>query len=173
MYAVIRTGGKQYKVAKDDIISVERLTGAPGEILEFNDVLMLGDGTTITVGAPLVAGACVGAAVLEQAKGEKILIFKKKRRHNYRRKNGHRQNLTVLRITEILTDGKKPDKTPIVAKAKAEKKAGEKKAGAKKAAAKKPAAAKAAAPKAAKKSDAKSGTAKKPATKKAAKKKEE
>jgi large subunit ribosomal protein L21 len=170
MYAVIRTGGKQYKVAKDDIISVERLTGAPGEILEFNDVLMLGDGTTITVGAPLVAGACVGAAVLEQAKGEKILIFKKKRRHNYRRKNGHRQNLTVLRITEILTDGKKPDKTPIVAKEKAP---AEKKAGAKKAAAKKPAAAKAAAPKAAKKSDAKSGTAKKPAAKKAAKKKEE
>jgi large subunit ribosomal protein L21 len=172
MYAVIRTGGKQYKVAKDDIISVERLTGAPGEILEFNDVLMLGDGATITVGAPLVAGACVGAAVLEQAKGEKILIFKKKRRHNYRRKNGHRQNLTVLRITEILTDGKKPDKTPIVAKAKAP---AEKKAGAKKAAAKKPAAARAAAPKAAaaRKSDAKSGTAKKPAAKKAAKKKEE
>jgi len=172
MYAVIRTGGKQYKVAKDDIISVERLTGAPGEILEFNDVLMLGDGATITVGAPLVAGACVGAAVLEQAKGEKILIFKKKRRHNYRRKNGHRQNLTVLRITEILTDGKKPDKTPIVAEAKAP---AEKKAGAKKAAAKKPAAAKAAAPKAAaaKKSDAKGGTAKKPAAKKAAKKKEE
>jgi len=173
MYAVIRTGGKQYKVAKNDVISVERLTGAPGEILEFNDVLMLGDGTAVTVGAPLVAGACVGAAVLEQAKGEKILIFKKNRRHNYRRKNGHRQNLTVLRITEILTDGKKPDKTPIVAEAKAP--AGEKKAGAKKAAAKKPAAAKAAAPKAAaaKKADAKSGTAKKPAAKKAAKKKEE
>lgn len=172
MYAVIRTGGKQYKVAKNDVISVERLTGAPGEILELSDVLMLGDGTAVTVGAPLVAGACVGAAVLEQAKGEKILIFKKNRRHNYRRKNGHRQNLTVLRITEILTDGKKPDKTPIVAEAKAP--AGEKKAGAKKAAAKKPTAAKAA-PKAAaaKKSDAKSGTAKKPAAKKAAKKKEE
>jgi large subunit ribosomal protein L21 len=169
MYAVIRTGGKQYKVAKDDIISVERLTGAPGEILEFNDVLMLGDGATITVGAPLVVGACVGAAVLEQAKGEKILIFKKKRRHNYRRKNGHRQNLTVLRITEILTDGKKPDKTPIVAKEKAP---AEKKAGAKKVAAKKPAA-KAAPKAAAKKSDAKSGTAKKPAAKKAARKKEE
>ena len=169
MYAVIRTGGKQYKVAKDDIISVERLTGAPGEILEFNDVLMLGDGATITVGAPLVAGACVGAAVLEQAKGEKILIFKKKRRHNYRRKNGHRQNLTVLRITEILTDGKKPDKTPIVAKEKAP---AEKKAGAKKAAAKKPAA-KAAPKAAAKKSDAKSSRAKKPAAKKTAKKKEE
>jgi large subunit ribosomal protein L21 len=172
MYAVIRTGGKQYKVAKNDVISVERLTGAPGEILELNDVLMLGDGTTITVGAPLVAGACVGAAVLEQAKGEKILIFKKNRRHNYRRKNGHRQNLTVLRITEILTDGAKPDKTPIVAEAKAP--AAEKKAGAKKAAAKKPVTAKAA-PKvaAAKKSGAKSGTAKKPAAKKAAKKKEE
>jgi len=171
MYAVIRTGGKQYKVAKNDVISVERLAGAAGEILEFNDVLMLGDGTTVTVGAPLVSGACVGAAVLEQAKGEKILIFKKKRRHNYRRKNGHRQNLTVLRITEILTDGNKPDKTPIVAEAKAP--AAEKKAGAKKAAAKKPPAAKAAPKAAAKRSDAKSGTAKKPTAKKAAKKKEE
>jgi len=171
MYAVIRTGGKQYKVAKNDVISVERLAGAAGEILEFNDVLMLGDGTTVTVGAPLVSGACVGAAVLEQAKGEKILIFKKNRRHNYRRKNGHRQNLTVLRITEILTDGKKPDKTPIVAEAKAP--AAEKKAGAKKTAAKKPVAAKAASKAAAKKSDTKSGTAKRPAAKKAAKKKEE
>jgi large subunit ribosomal protein L21 len=173
MYAVIRTGGKQYRVAKNDIISVERLAGAPGEILELNDVLMLGDGGNVTVGAPLVTGACVGAAVVEQAKGDKILIFKKKRRHNYRRKNGHRQDLTVLRITEILTDGKKPDKTPIAIEATTEKKAGEKKAGAKKAAAGKKPAAKAAAPKAAKKSDAKSGTAKKPAAKKAAKKKEE
>ena len=174
MYAVIRTGGKQYRVAKDDIISVERLAGAPGEILELSDVLMLGDGGNVTVGAPLVAGACVGAAVVEQAKGEKVLIFKKKRRHNYRRKNGHRQELTVLRITEILTDGKKPDKTPIAIEAKAEKKAGDKKIGAKKtAAAKKPAAKAAPKAAAAKKADAKSGTAKKPAAKKAAKKKEE
>jgi large subunit ribosomal protein L21 len=171
MYAVIRTGGKQYRVAKNDIISVERLAGAPGEILELNDVLMLGDGGNVTVGAPLVAGACVGAAVLEQAKGDKVLIFKKNRRHNYRRKNGHRQDLTVLRITEILTDGKKPDKTPIAAKAKAP--AGEKKADAKKSGAKKPAAKAAPKAAAARKSDGKSSTAKKPAAKKAAKKKEE
>ncbi len=122
MYAVIRTGGKQYKVAKNDVISVERLAGAPGEILELNDVLMLGDDGNVTVGAPTVSGACVGAAVLQQAKGDKILIFKKKRRHNYRRKNGHRQELTILRITEILTDGKKPDKTPLEAKAPKEQK---------------------------------------------------
>jgi len=158
MYAVIRTGGKQYKVAKNDVISVERLAGAPGEILELNDVLMLGDGGNVTLGAPTVSGACVGAAVLEQAKGDKILIFKKNRRHNYRRKNGHRQQLTILRITEILTDGKRPDKTPLEAKAPKEEK---------KAAAKKPAAKKAA-PKAAAKT-----SAKKPAAKKAAKKKEE
>jgi len=159
MYAVIRTGGKQYKVAKNDVISVERLAGAPGEILELNDVLMLGDGGNVTVGAPTVSGACVGAAVLQQAKGDKILIFKKKRRHNYRRKNGHRQELTILRITEILTDGKKPDKTPLEANAPKEVKP---------AAAKKPAAKKAA-PKAA----AAKTPAKKPAAKKAAKKKEE
>jgi large subunit ribosomal protein L21 len=159
MYAVIRTGGKQYKVAKNDVISVERLAGAPGEILELNDVLMLGDGGNVTVGAPTVSGACVGAAVLQQAKGDKILIFKKKRRHNYRRKNGHRQELTILRITEILTDGKKPDKTPLEAKAPKEVKP---------AAAKKPAA-----KKAAPKSAAAKTTAKKPAAKKAAKKKKE
>ena len=159
MYAVIRTGGKQYKVAKNDVISVERLAGAPGEILELNDVLMRGDGGNVTLGAPTVSGACVGAAVLEQAQGDKVLIFKKKRRHNYRRKNGHRQELTILRITEILTDGKKPDKTPLAAKAPKDET---------KAAAKKPAAKKAAPTAAAVKAPAK-----KPAAKKTAKKKEE
>ncbi len=148
MFAVIRTGGKQYKVAKNDVIKVEHLAGAAGEIVELDEVLMLGDGGSVTVGAPLVAGACVGAAVLEQALGDKVLIFKKKRRHNYRRKNGHRQELTVLRITEILTDGKKPDRTPIAIAApkatsatadRAEKKA-KPKGAAKKTAAKKPAA---------------------------------
>ena len=107
---------------------------------------MLGDGGKVTVGAPTVSGACVGAAVLQQAKGDKIIVFKKKRRHNYRRKNGHRQELTVLRITEILTDGKKPDKTPLEAKAPKEVKP---------AAAKKPAAKKAAPKSAAAKTSAK------------------
>jgi len=108
MFAVIRTGGKQYKVAPNDVIKVERLPGAAGEVIELAEVLMLGDGDKVTVGAPLVGGACVGASVIAQGQGDKVLVFKKKRRHNYRRKNGHRQNLTILRITEILTDGAKP-----------------------------------------------------------------
>ena len=157
MYAVIRTGGKQYRVAKNDVISVERLAGAPGEIIELNDVLMLGDGGDVTVGAPLVSGACVGASVLAQSRGDKVVVFKKKRRHNYRRKNGHRQDLTVLRITEILTDGRKPSKAAAApapaadeAPAKAAKKAPAKKAAASGAAKPKAAAKKAAKPKAAK-----------------------
>ncbi len=127
MFAVIRTGGKQYRVAPNDVIKVERLPGAAGEIVELAEVLMLGDGDKVTVGAPLVGGACVGASVLAQSQGDKVLVFKKKRRHNYRRKNGHRQDLTVLRITEILTDGQKPSKAveaaPAAAPAKKAKKA--------------------------------------------------
>jgi large subunit ribosomal protein L21 len=110
MFAVIRTGGKQYKVAPNDVIRVERLPGAAGDVVELGEVLMLGGDGAITVGAPLVSGACVGASVIAQAKSDKVLVFKKKRRHNYRRKNGHRQDLTILRITEILTDGQKPSK---------------------------------------------------------------
>ncbi len=145
MFAVIRTGGKQYKVAPNDVIKVERLPGAAGEIVELAEVLMLGDGDKVTVGAPVVGGACVGASVLAQSQSDKVLVFKKKRRHNYRRKNGHRQDLTVLRITEILTDGQKPSKAAAEAKPAA---APAKKA--KKAPAKKAAAAGAAKPKAAK-----------------------
>ena len=111
MFAVIRTGGKQYRVAPNDVIKVERLPGAAGEVIELAEVLMLGDGDKVTVGAPLIGGACVGASVIAQGKSDKVLVFKKKRRHNYRRKNGHRQDLTILRITEILTDGQKPSKT--------------------------------------------------------------
>src|SRR5262245_9334077 len=128
MFAVIRTGGKQYRVAPNDVIEVERLPGAAGDIIELGEVLMLGDGENVTLGAPLVGGACVGASVLAQSRGDKVLVFKKNRRHNYRRKNGHRQDLTVLRITEILTDGQKPSKTaaevaPAKAPAKKAKKA--------------------------------------------------
>ncbi|HXP05625.1 MAG TPA: 50S ribosomal protein L21 [Stellaceae bacterium] len=101
MFAVIRTGGKQYKVAPDDVIAVEKLVGEPGATIELSEVLMIGDGATVSAGAPLVAGASVSAELVEHRRGDKIIVFKKKRRHNYRRKNGHRQHETVLRITEI------------------------------------------------------------------------
>ena len=101
MFAVIRTGGKQYKVAADDVITVEKLAGEAGATIEFGEVLMVGDGATVSAGTPLVAGASVSAILVEQSRADKIIVFKKKRRHNYRRKNGHRQHQTVLRITEI------------------------------------------------------------------------
>ncbi len=103
MFAVIRTGGKQYKVAKDDVISVEKLGGEPGSTIELGEVLIVGEGASATTGTPIVAGAAVSATVLEQKRGDKVIIFKKRRRHNYRRKNGHRQAITVLRIDEIRT----------------------------------------------------------------------
>jgi large subunit ribosomal protein L21 len=108
MFAVIRTGGKQYKVAKDDVIAVEKLAGEPGATIEFAEVLMLGDGATVSAGTPLLAGASVSATLVEQRRADKIIIFKKKRRHNYRRKNGHRQYQTVLRIDEIHAAGGSP-----------------------------------------------------------------
>ena len=107
MYAVIKTGGKQYRVAKDDVIVVERLAGLAGDKIELDQVLMLDDGKAPTLGTPLVDGARVAATVLDQSRGEKIIVFKKKRRKNYRRTMGHRQDLTVLRITNILAKGKK------------------------------------------------------------------
>lgn len=101
MFAVIRTGGKQYKVASGDVIEVEKLEGEDGATLTLEEVLMVFDGGKATVGTPLVAGATVTAELVRQARGPKIIIFKKKRRQNYRRKKGHRQDLTVLRITGI------------------------------------------------------------------------
>jgi len=102
MFAVIRTGGKQYKVAKDDVIAVEKLAGEPGATVELGEVLMLGgDGADVSTGTPLLAGASVTAELVEHRRADKIIVFKKKRRQNYRRKNGHRQHQTVLRITEI------------------------------------------------------------------------
>jgi large subunit ribosomal protein L21 len=153
MFAVIRTGGKQYRVAPNDIIKVERLAGEPGEIVELGEVLLLGggDGAPQT-GKPMIAGAVVAAEVLDHTRGDKILVFKKKRRKNYRRTKGHRQALTLLRITEILTDGKKPSKVV---------KAEPKKAPAKKAEPKKPEA------KTAAKAPPKKAPGKKPAAKKA------
>lgn len=117
MYAVIKTGGKQYKVAKDQIVVVEKLAAAAGDSVAFDQVLLVGEDEETTLGAPTVAGACVMAEVVEQTRGDKIIVFKKKRRKNHRRRNGHRQHETVLRITEILTDGKAPAKA---AKPKAE-----------------------------------------------------
>ena len=111
MFAVIKTGGKQYKVAKDDVITVERLPGEAGGSVSFEEVLMLG-GDDAKVGAPLVDGASVSGEIVEQTRGEKIIVFKKQRRQNYRRKKGHRQELTVVKITDILAAGKKPAKKP-------------------------------------------------------------
>ena len=101
MFAVIRTGGKQYRVVPGDIIKVERLDVEAGATIALEDVLMVGEGADAKVGQPLVAGASVAAEVVAQDRGPKIIVFKKKRRKNYRRKNGHRQDLTVLRITGI------------------------------------------------------------------------
>jgi len=101
MYAVIRTGGKQYKVAKGDVLRVEKLAGDAGSDVTFGEVLMLAGEDGTTVGAPLVDGASVTATVLDQARNAKITVFKKKRRKNYRRKHGHRQPVTVLRVTDI------------------------------------------------------------------------
>src|SRR5947209_13628838 len=107
MFAVFKTGGKQYRVAAEDVLKVAKVKGEPGEIVEFGEVLVVG-GESVTLGAPTVAGATVAAEVLERLRGPKIIAFKKRRRKNSRRKIGHRQEFTLLRITEILTDGAKP-----------------------------------------------------------------
>jgi large subunit ribosomal protein L21 len=109
MFAVFKTGGKQYRVAADDVLNVDKIKGEPGEIVEFGEVLLVG-GDNVTLGSPTVAGATVAAEVVEQARGPKIIAFKKRRRKNSRRKRGHRQEYTRIRITEILTEGKKPSR---------------------------------------------------------------
>ncbi len=101
MYAVIKTGGKQYKVASGDVLRVEKLEGEAGQSITFDQVLLVDDAGKVTIGAPLVAGASVTAQIVAQARDPKILVFKKKRRHKYRRKNGHRQLQTVLHVTDI------------------------------------------------------------------------
>ena len=127
MYAVIKTGGKQYKVSKGDVLRVEKLTADAGEIVSFDQILMLGDDQGTTVGTPHVTGAEVEATVLEQARDDKIIVFKKRRRKNSRRKNGHRQALTVLRVTKVLA---KPVKAKVTSKKAAKKIASPKKRGA-------------------------------------------
>lgn len=102
MYAVIKTGGKQYRVAENDILSIERLTGEAGATIEFDEVLMVGEGESVKIGAPLVAGAKVTAELVDQTRGPKVIAFKKRRRKNSRRKRGHRQDLSLVRITGII-----------------------------------------------------------------------
>jgi large subunit ribosomal protein L21 len=114
MYAVIKTGGKQYRVAANDKILIEKLDGAAGDQVNFTEVLMVSNGGTVDIGAPFLSGATVVGEIEKQARGPHIIIFKKRRRKHYRRRNGHRQDLTSVTITEILTGGAKP-----AAKAKA------------------------------------------------------
>ena len=109
MFAVIKTGGKQYRVAAEDKIRIDGIDREPGDIVEFGEVLMLG-GDNVQVGAPTVAGAMVAGEVLQHTRGEKVIAFKKRRRKNSRRKRGYRHDYTVIRITEILTEGQKPSK---------------------------------------------------------------
>nr|WP_321442943.1 50S ribosomal protein L21 [uncultured Cohaesibacter sp.] len=110
MFAVIKTGGKQYTVSPEDIIQVEKLEGEAGDTVTFDSVLLVGSEGDTTVGAPVVEGASVAAEIVDQGRGRKIIIFKKRRRQNSRRRNGHRQHFTSVKITEILTGGKAPAK---------------------------------------------------------------
>jgi len=161
MFAVVRTGGKQYRVAAGDKIAVEKLAGEAGDTITLGDVLLAGEGDTLADASKVT----VSAEIIAQAKGEKVVVFKKRRRHNYRRKAGHRQQMTLLRITDVGTGAKKPAAKK-AAPAKDAEAATEKKA----APAKKAPAKKAAAPKkaAAKKAPAKKAPAKKAPAKKAA-----
>jgi large subunit ribosomal protein L21 len=168
MYALVKTGGKQYRVSKDDTILVERISADEGAEVILDDVVMLGDGDKVTIGTPRVEGAAVSATVMRQTRGPKIIIFRRKRRKNHRRTQGHRQDLTLLKINAIAEDGK--SLTPKAAPKKAAAKTEETKAEAKKAPAKK-AAAKAEAKAAPKQAPAKKAAAKKTAAKKAAAKK--
>ncbi len=120
MFAVIKTGGKQYRVAANDVLKIEKLEAEVGDIVQIGAVLAYGEGENVTFGAPFVDGASVAAEVVEQGKARTVIAFKKRRRQNSRRKIGHRQLLTTVRISEILTGGAKPSKK---AAAKAEVKA--------------------------------------------------
>ncbi len=157
MYALVKTGGKQYRVSKDDTILVERIAAEEGAEVILNDIVMLSDGDKVTIGTPMVDGAAVSATVLRQTRGPKVIIFRRKRRKHHRRMQGHRQGLTLLKINDIAEDAKKLAQIKPAAK-KAAPKVND--------AAKKPAAKKATAKKAAPKAAA----AKKPTAKKAAKK---
>jgi large subunit ribosomal protein L21 len=170
MYALVKTGGKQYRVSKDDTILVERLSAEEGEQIILNDIVMLDDGNKVTIGTPRVDGAGVSATVMRQTRGPKIIIFRRKRRKNHRRTQGHRQDLTLLKINEIAEDAKGLKTAKPAVKVAPKKGAVAKKASAdvseKSAAPEKKAVAKKAAPKSA--AAKKPGAAKKPAAKKTA-----
>src|SRR5262245_54741022 len=121
MFAVIQTGGKQYRVAPDDVLEIGKIAGDVGTIVQIGEVLVVG-GDTPVPGLPLVSGASVAAEVLDHKRGAKVIAFKKRRRKNSRRKRGYRDEITVIRVTEILTDGKKPSVGPREKKAKAPRK---------------------------------------------------
>jgi large subunit ribosomal protein L21 len=108
MFAVIKTGGKQYRVAANDVLKIEKVASDAGAIVSFAEILAVGEGEKVEIGAPYVTGATVTAEVVEQGRGEKVIAFKKRRRQNSRRKRGHRQELTTVRIHEILTGGANP-----------------------------------------------------------------
>ena len=167
MFAVIKTGGRQYRVAPDDVLEIGKIAGDVGTIVQLGEVLLVG-GETPVLGAPTVAGASVAAEVLDHKRGPKVIAFKKRRRKNSRRKRGYRDEITVLRITEILTNDNKPTIGPRPKREKVVVKPADDadeapKAAKKKAAPKKPAAKKAAAKAPAK--AAKKAPAKKPAAK--------
>jgi len=128
MYAVIVTSGKQYKVSENDVLKIDKLEAEVGSIVQFDQVLAIGGANgSLRLGTPTVEGAKISAEVLEQKRDSKIIVFKKKRRHNYRRKNGHRQYITVLRILDVSGKGGSERKTvvkkivPVVEKVEAEK----------------------------------------------------
>lgn len=121
MFAVIKTGGKQYRVAANDVLKIEKVAGEAGDIVEFGQVLAFGEGDDATLGAPFVDGAMVTAEVVNQGKSRTVIAFKKRRRQNSRRTRGHRQLLTTVRISEILTGGAKPSKKPAAKKEAAAK----------------------------------------------------
>ena len=121
-FAVIKTGGKQYKVAANDVVKIEKIAGEPGDVVTFDQVLLVGEGDNVTVGAPLVSGALVAGQFIATEKERTVIILKKERRQHYDRRNGHRQRLSTVRITEILTGGAKPTtKVDKIAKARHEK----------------------------------------------------
>jgi large subunit ribosomal protein L21 len=115
MYAVIKTGGKQYRVAASDLIEIERLGGAKGDAVAFDEVLMVGGEAGVTICSPLVKGASVAGEIVDQTRGDRILVFKKRRRQNSKRSRGHRQDHTLVRIKEILTEGGAPAEAPAAA----------------------------------------------------------
>ena len=121
MFAVIKTGGKQYNVAADDLLKIEKLAGEAGDMIEFTEVLMVGEGANTTIGSPMIDGAMVVAEIVDQGRARKVIAFKKRRRQNSRRTIGHRQHFTQIRISEILTDGAKPSKKTAAKKPAAKK----------------------------------------------------